>query len=68
MERLIADITPELKSILRQLSESEPTEPIGALVERLLRSSPEVDQFRVANGIEWRDRPAMGRPRKIEAT
>ena len=25
MERLIADITPELKSILRQISESEPT-------------------------------------------
>jgi hypothetical protein len=63
VQRLIADITPELKQAVISIAEQN-GEKIADLVERLLRAAPEVDQFRKENAIEWRGRPVMGRPKK----
>ena len=63
MKRLNVDITDELKEVLETYAYSL-REPMGVIVEEILRSPVAINAVRKHLKLEWKDRPKNGRPSK----
>lgn len=68
---LTAEMVAVLKAYMKRLAARKKTDPevdaphgIGAVIEALLRTHPEIETEREAEGVNWKPRPIKGKRKK----
>lgn len=66
IQRVDLKLTVELVACLKHADENRKDGPIGVgpLIEELLRKSPAIKTAQTALGIEFSERPRVGKPKK----
>jgi len=63
MKNVLVAMSDELHAALKQVAVERGVKLVP-LIEELLRKSRPVNDARISLGLEWSDRPGIGRPRK----